>query len=261
MNVSNTVHSTVTKLVSLPHLSPTQDPVQEFLPSQEFHTVNTPTISNKTTNTIVTLDNVVNTHPYTITYHSSLTQPNEEISFVSSKDSDETYNDNDLSYDSSIVSMPPLLQRTANHSDSSSDGHDDSSDDSSSYYFEDNKDNIAEWFDADDDKTINNAHLSLSLKADDKSIVSKSSSTNYTNDKNDITTNNDVTITKSSTTTTTSNLVSLLSTTNTNVDTYPVPTSHNSPVVILSPPTMNTFERNKTVHDNDESKCDSKTCT
>ena len=118
---------------SLYPISLTQDPVQEFLPSQEFHTVNTPTVSNKTTNTIVTVDDVVNTHPYTITNHSSLTQPNEEISFVSSKDSDETYNGNDLSYDSSIVSMPPLFQRTANHSESSSGGYDDTSNDSSSY--------------------------------------------------------------------------------------------------------------------------------
>ena len=216
MTVSNTVHSSVTKLVSLPHLSPSHDPVQEFLPSQELHTVNTPTVSNTTTNTIVTLDDGIKI------------ELNESISFVSSNNSDETYNEDDLSYDSSIVSMSQLLQRTTSDSDSSSDGCDDNSDDNSSYYFEDNKDSMAEWLNANDEQRIKSAHFSLSLKAkyDDDSIASNSNSIVYISSKNDTTANNDVARTNSSVMTTTANLVSILSNTNTNVDINPVPTTH-----------------------------------
>ena len=106
-NVSNNIRSTVTKLVSLPHPPPpSHDPDQEFLLSQELHTVNTPIVSNKTTNAIEILEDTGKTRNKTIKDHISLTQLNEEISFVSSNNSDETYNDNDLSYDSSIVTMP-----------------------------------------------------------------------------------------------------------------------------------------------------------
>ena len=196
-----------------------------------LHTVNTLTVSNKTTNTIVTLEDGVKT------------QLNEAISFVSFNNSDKTYNDDDLSYDSSIVSMPQLLQRTTSDLDSSSDG----CDDSASCYVEDNKDIIVEWLNADDEAIIKRAHFSLSLKADDDSIVSNSSSIAYININNDITANNDVARTNSSIMTTTTNLVSVLS--KTNVDTNPVPTTHFFPVVVLPLPTMNTFESNKTVDD------------
>ena len=230
MNVSNTAHSTITKLFSLPHLSPSQDSVQEFPPLQELHVVNTPTASSKTKNTIVTLDDDVKDYP-------SLTQLNDVISFVSSNNSDETYNDDDLSYDSFIDSMPQLLQRTKHHSDRSSSGYDDSSDNSLSYYIQDNNDNISEWLDNNDDEVVvKRSHSSSSLKADDTSIVS-----NYNN--------NDVARSKSSIMTNTSTLVSLLSTTNTNIDTNDVPTPHISPAVSLQ--STHTLKRIKTVDDNE----------
>ena len=239
MNVSNTVHSSVTKLVSLPHLSPSQDSVKEFLPSQELHAVATPTASNKTKNIIVTLDDDIKDHP-------SLTQINEVFSFVSSNHSDETYNDDDLSYDSSIDSMPQLLQRTTDHSDSSSDGSDNSSDDSSSYYFQDNKDNITEWLaNNDDEVVVHRSNLSPQLQADDASIISNHDMTNIDiddvqtphvspvgvlqsthtserttniddeeNNINDITTAKDYQRTSSSIMTTTANLEYILSNTN-----------------------------------------------
>ena len=219
MNASTKIRSTVTKLVSVPHLSPSQDPVQEFLPSQEPHTINTPTVSNKTTNTIATLKDNDKTPTKIIKDHISLTQLNEGISFVSSHKSDETYNDDDLSYDSSIVSMPPLFKRTTIDSDSSSSGDDDSSKDRSSYYFEENKDNIIEWLEDDDDTTLENEHLSLSLKHDDESIISTSNSIEIIDSNNDITNNNNVARTSSLVRTTTANLASILSNNTPNVDT------------------------------------------
>ena len=56
MNVSDKVNSAVAKLIDQPYISPSQDPVQEFPPSQEIQSIKTPTVSNKTSNTVVTLD-------------------------------------------------------------------------------------------------------------------------------------------------------------------------------------------------------------
>ena len=63
--------------------------------------------------------------------------------------------------------MPHLL---TTHDDNSS------TDSDESHYFQDDKTNIAEWLDADDDESIFKALFSLSLQADDNSIVSNSSS-------------------------------------------------------------------------------------
>ena len=74
---------------------------------------------------------------------------------------DDIENDSDLS-----VGMPHLLTR-----------HDDniSIDSDESHYFQDDKANIAEWLEADDDESVRKAQFSVSLQADDKSIVTKSS--------------------------------------------------------------------------------------
>ena len=95
MNVSDKVNSVVAMLIDQPYISPSQDPVQGHPPTPS---IATPLASNKTSDSVVTLEDGATTEFKRLKTNDTVTQLDDDHSLVGSDDSVETYNDDDISY-------------------------------------------------------------------------------------------------------------------------------------------------------------------